>query len=284
MKKLDKINYEIIATASIATVTTLAVFATTIYLTKPEKPSEKKKAPFMNRNIAHRGLFSKDQSVPENSLKAFELAVESGYGIELDVHITKDNEIVVFHDDTLTRVCRNDARVEECNWEEIQNLTLYKSTEKIPLLLEALKKINGHVPIILELKPDKRYKELCEYTYELIKDYNGDICIESFDPRIVTWFRKKAPDILRGQLAQPASEYKNSTSKLNAIILGNLLTNCISRPNFIAYKIGKKTLLLRLNHLLGAMKVAWTSHDTSTEKENDVVIFEHYMPERFINK
>ncbi len=284
MKKKKTRNIDYAKPLLITAITAVTTIATTIYLTMPAKTSDDKKKPFTGRNFAHRGLFSKDQTVPENSVKAFELATEAGYGIELDVHITKDNKVVVFHDDTLDRVCGIDGRIEDCNWSDLKNLRLYETTESIPLLQEVLDMIAGRIPIILELKPDKRRSELCEHTYRHIINYSGEICIESFDPRIVAWFRKNAPNILRGQLSQPPKDYKNSTSIVKAFLVGNLLTNCLSRPNFIAYKIGKKPLLLRLNHMLGAMKVAWTSHSPSSEKENDAVIFEHYKPGQFLTK
>ncbi len=255
-----------------------AAAATAIYLTKPGKASKEQKAPFVGRNFAHRGLFSEDQFVPENSLTAFDLAADAGYGIELDVHITEDDRIVVFHDDTLERVCEVEGRVENYLWSELKNLTLCGTSETMPLLSDVLNVVAGRSPIILELKPDKRRNELCERTLEFIRSYNGDICIESFDPRIVAWFRISAPDILRGQLSQPPADFAGDASKITAFAVGNLLTNVISRPHFIAYKIGKKPFLVRLCHVMGAIKVCWTAHDPSAEQKNDMVIFEHYRP------
>lgn len=249
-----------------------------VYLTKPAKATQEQKAPFLGRNFAHRGLFTEDQFTPENSLTAFDMAAEAGYGIELDVHITEDDRIVVFHDDTLERMCDEEGRVEDCLWAELKSLSLAGSDETIPLLSDVLNVISGRCPIILELKADKRRSELCERTLEFIRSYNGDICIESFDPRIVGWFKKNAPEILRGQLSQPPADFEGSTSKLQAFALGNLLTNCVARPHFVAYKLGKKPLTVRLCELLGAIKVAWTAHDPAAELSNDVVIFEHYRP------
>ena len=255
-----------------------AAAASAIFLTKPGKASRVQKAPFVGYNFAHRGLFSEDQFIPENSLTAFNLAADAGYGIELDVHLTEDDRIVVFHDDTLERACESEDRVEGCLWSELKNLPLFGSNETMPLLSDALNVIAGRCPVIIELKPDKRRRELCERTLEFIRSYNGDVCVESFDPRIVAWFRRNAPDILRGQLSQPAADFAGDASKITAFAVGNLLTNCIARPHFVAYKIGRKPLMLRLCHAMGAMKVGWTSHEPSAEKKNDAVIFEHYRP------
>ena len=249
-----------------------------VYLTKPARASAEQKAPFFGRNFAHRGLYTEDQFTPENSLTAFDMAAQAGYGIELDVHITEDDRIVVFHDDTLERMCEEEGRVEDCPWAEIKSLSLAGSDETMPLLSDVLNVIGGRCPIILELKADRRRNELCERTLEFIRSYSGELCIESFDPRIVGWFRKNAPDILRGQLSQPPEAFEGSVSKLKAFCLGNLLTNFIARPHFVAYKIGRKPLTVRLCEALGAIKVAWTAHDPSAELCNDVVIFEHYRP------
>lgn len=64
----------------------------------------------------------------------------------------------------------------------------------------------GRVPVILEVKPCRRRRELCEKVLALLDEHGGPICVESFDPLIVRWFRRHAPDILRGQLTSQASD------------------------------------------------------------------------------
>ena len=76
--------------------------------------------------------FTKDQSIPENSMAAFANAVEHGYGIELDIQLTKDKQLVVFHDHTLTRMCGIDLPVCEMTYEELQKCTLGDTEEKNP--------------------------------------------------------------------------------------------------------------------------------------------------------
>lgn len=248
-------------------------------LLAPRVAGRKKKAPFYGRNFAHRGLYEKDQSIPENSLPAFARAAEAGYGMELDVQLSRDGRVVVFHDDTLDRVCGVHARVDELNYDELRTLRLCGTEESIPLFDEVLALVNGRTPIIIELKNGKRNRELCEKTLAAIKSYKGETCIESFNPMIVAWFRRHAPSVFRGQLAQPPKNYSTKKfSKKTAFLLGNLLLNVLARPQFIAYRIGKKPLSVRFSEALGAVKVAWTSHDPSTEADYDVVIFEHYLP------
>lgn len=258
----------------------MAVASAYLFLIAPEKAPNEKKALFAGRNYAHRGLHNKDGNAPENSLPAFAAAAALGYGVELDVHITADDRIVVFHDDTLERMCGANYSIEELTYNELCKYRLAESDCKIPLLTEVMDVLNG-VPIILELKRGKRNRRLCELTLDLIDSYNGQICVESFDPTIVRWFKKHAPDILRGQLSAKELE---GQSKPTQFILSRLLTNFLGRPNFVAYKIGKKPLSVRICEKMGAMKVAWTSHDYESEKNNDAVIFEHYLPNVFINR
>ena len=251
-----------------------------VFLLAPRVPGKKLKRPFYGKNIAHRGLYEKDQSIPENSLPAFARAVEKGYGIELDVQFSRDGRLVVFHDDTLDRVCGVASRVDALDWEELKLLRLCDTGERIPLFDEVLALVKGRVPIIVELKNGPRNKVLCEKTLAALRSYEGETCIESFNPLIVAWFRFHAPSILRGQLAQPPSFYRaEGFSGMTSFLLGNLLLNVAARPHFIAYRIGKKPLPVRFSEALGAMRVAWTGHDPSAEPDFDVVIFEHYLPE-----
>lgn len=256
----------------------VALAAGTVYLAAPGKISKKQKTPFMHRNFAHRGLHTRDKSVPENSLTAFDRASAEGYGMELDVQLSKDGEVVVFHDDTLNRVCGVDARVDEVPFEELNKMSLCGTGETVPLFSEVLRTVRGRGPLIVELKTGKRNTELCEKTYALLKSYSGEYCIESFNPFIVRWFRKNAPEVVRGQLASPADGYNGEVNPVVAFLLSHTLLNFLARPQFIAYKIDEKPFTVKLCEFLGAMKVCWTSHEWVNEKNNDVVIFEFYKP------
>ena len=243
-----------------------------VYLIAPGSIRKKQRAPFQNRNFAHRGLHKRDKSVPENSLAAFERAASYGYGIELDVQLSKDGRVVVFHDDTLNRVCGVDARVDSKTFDELRQLRLCGTDETIPLFSEVLKTVRGRGALIVELKNGKRNRELCEKTYAMLRRYTGDYCIESFNPFIVRWFRLNAPE------ANPPKDYNGEVSPVSAFLLGNVLLNFLARPQFIAYKIAPKPFSVKFCEALGAMKVCWTSHEWANEKGNDTVIFEFYKP------
>ncbi len=255
------------------------------FLVAPRIPGKKKKAPFYGRNIAHRGLYEKDQSIPENSLGAFARAVEHGYGMELDVQLSKDGEVVVFHDDSLKRVCGVDARVDSLTLSELRELRLYGTGEKIPLFREVLDLVSGREPIIVELKTGPRNRELCEKTLAMLQSYTGETCIESFNPMMVAWFRFHARKIFRGQLAQPPARYKKEKySGFVSFLLGNMILNVLARPHFVAYRVGKKPVLVRLCEKMGAVRVGWTGKSEADEKGLDVLIFEHYLPELMLRR
>ncbi|WP_278335974.1 glycerophosphodiester phosphodiesterase [Pygmaiobacter massiliensis] len=253
-----------------------------LFFIYPCRPSQEKSRPFYGRNYAHRGLHTKDKSVPENSLAAFRAAVEHGYGIELDIQLSKDGEVVVFHDDTLDRVCGVHGRVDAYTLEELRSFSLCGTEQRIPLLTEVFEVMDGKAPMIIELKSGPRNTELCEKGYALMQQYHGAYCIESFDPRIVCWFKKHAPQVLRGQLAGRPETY-NTLPSVGGFVLGNLLGNVLARPEFVAYDNAKKPWTVRLCDRLGALRVLWTARDEAdkarVESENDLVIFEFYLPE-----
>lgn len=256
-----------------------ALLALPVYLIAPGRISPRQKAVFRGVNYAHRGLHNREKTIPENSLPGFRSAAREGYGIELDVQLSKDGQVVVFHDDTLDRVCGVNARVDELTWEELQKLRLCGTEERIPLFSEVLASIQGCTALIVELKNGHRNRELCEKTYELLTSYHGNVCIESFNPLIVAWFRFHAPDLVRGQLATTLKNYaEDNVVGLKAFLLHNTLLNFLCRPQFIAYRIGYRPPLVRLCTALGALNIGWTSHEPRNEKGRDAVIFEFYRP------
>lgn len=262
----------------------LLVLATLwLMLIMPARSTKTQRAPFQNRCFAHRGLFAADQSVPENSLDAFRAAVDAGYGVELDVQLTRDKQVVVFHDDTLTRVCGVDARVDAYTLEELKAMPLFGTSERIPLFTDVLAVLDGKIPVIVELKSGGDWKTLCEKTLALLRGYAGDYCVESFHPLLVRWFYKNAPDILRGQLSEAARYSRAYMPLYQTVLMSRLLTNILVHPQFVAYRIGPKCLSARISEALGAMRVAWTARPTDDHmrltRRNDAIIFEHYRPE-----
>lgn len=257
-------------------------------LIAPGRSTPQMRAPFINRNIAHRGLHTKDKVIPENSMAAFQSAISYNYGIELDLQLTKDEQVIIFHDDYLKRVCGVDGRVDEYTYKELLQFSLCNTKEKIPLFKDFLALVGGKVPLVVELKNGRSNDLLCDKTYQYLKEYKGDYCIESFQPLILAWFKRNAPHILRGQLSAGPEEFKGQLKRYQGFGLSRLLTNFATRPHFISYHKVKRSWLVKLCEAMGAMKAVWTIRDTDEisyfEKNNDMVIFEFYHPAERIKK
>ena len=261
------------------------IFAAAVYafLVAPGRMPRESDALWRAR-YAHRGLHSADQSVPENSLVAFRRAVEEGYGIELDVTITADDQIAVFHDDTLARACGVDRDIRDCTWTELQACRLFGTDQRIPLLGDVLALADGRVPLIVELKSTKRYRALCERTARLLDEYPGLCCVESFDPRVVRWFYLHRPAMVRGQLAAGFRSY-TSTPWYQSLPMSALLTNVLARPHFVAYRHqdARRKIGLRLFKQLGGRLAAWTVRSPEDARRCrrlfGAVIFEYYKPQ-----
>ncbi|MBR2696308.1 MAG: glycerophosphodiester phosphodiesterase [Parasporobacterium sp.] len=235
---------------------------------------------FWHVNFAHRGLHDLSKGIPENSLAAFRAAAEAGYGAELDVQLSKDDKVVVFHDDDLKRVCGINGTIADYTYEELSKMSLCGTKETIPLfsdVLDIFKEKGG--PLLVELKTGKRNVELCEKTYALLKTYPGVYCIESFNPFIVNWFRKNAPEIFRGQLAEGPGGYRGVVPRFVAHMLSYCRLSFLNKPDFIAYELGKRPKRILRMKEKGRMLFAWTSRSPETDQnENDAIIFEHYLP------
>ena len=246
------------------------------FLIAPGASRPGRRAPFLDQNFAHRGLYDPQKDIPENSLAAFRAAAEKGYGVELDVRLTRDGYVVVSHDDNLKRMTGEDKTVSGSTLVELWQLRLQGTAEYIPLFTEALDVLTkAGVPVIVELKTGPRRKELCEKTLTILDTRPGAFCVEIFDPYIVRWFRRHAPDMLRGQLTSQAGDLNNG---FKGFLVSRCLTNFLARPQFIAHHVGPKALTVRLAEAMGAMRVRWTAHDRSWEKGSDAVIFEGFEP------
>ena len=261
----------------------LIVMLLTLFAVLPGRRRER--SPFDHTLYGHRGLHSNDSKYPENSPIAFRLAREAGYGVELDIQLTADKQVVVFHDDTLLRMCGVDRRVDELTYEELQQYTLLDSSEHIPLLTEVLDVLDG-VTLLCELKPMRSYTDmtLCEIALPILNSYKGKFCIESFNPMMVRWFRRNAPEVIRGILSKKFTD-EDHVAPILGFCLGALMTNCLGRPDFIAYMhTDRHSPAFRLCRRLNAMTIAWTikkpEEAALCAKDFDTIIFEGYLAKR----
>lgn len=171
-----------------------------IYTIMPRVIRKPDKSAFQTRFFAHRGLHENGTAHPENSLPAIRRAVEEGYGIEFDIQVTKDGVPVVFHDFTLRRMCGQKGRVCDYTLQELSQFRLLDCGERIPTFKEALKAVDGRVPLIIEMKMEYFDLRVCRAADQLLREYKGVYCIESFNPLVLLWYRKNRPDVMRGQL------------------------------------------------------------------------------------
>lgn len=221
----------------ILTIVVLAAAALYLYSISPRRSRLREMRAFMKTKFAHRGYHCASRKIPENSLAAFKAALDCHYGIELDVHLTKDGQVAVFHDDTLERICGVPGSVESHTYPELHRLFLQRTSEKIPLLADVLSYVNGRVPLLIELKLPGRSLKLCEKTYELLRNYKGPCLIQSFNTLGLRWFRIHAPHILRGQLSANLTEDDDSVPYILRFFVKHMLSNFIGRPDFISYKL-----------------------------------------------
>lgn len=186
----------------------------------------------VNAPIAHRGLFTSE--IPENSLSAFKNAVRNQLAIELDVTSLADGTVVVFHDSKLARMTGKDGFISHCTLEDLKDLVLLKTNEKIPTLAEALECIGGKVPVLIEIKNYGKVGALEKEIWKLLQGYKGEYAIASFNPYTVEWFKINAPTVKRGQIA---SFFK--TKEISGIRSWSLkrmrFNKKISEPHFIIY-------------------------------------------------
>jgi len=137
--------------------------------------------------IAHRGLFDNAGTFPENSMGAICEAVRCGFASEFDVMLSADEEVMVFHDDTLERMCSQSLLFSSLTAKELSSISLRSSQETIPTLASVLNKVQGHRPLIIELKSFSRNGIATDGRLErciasLLSSYNGPVALKSFNP------------------------------------------------------------------------------------------------------
>ena len=190
---------------------------------------------FLSRSlIAHRGYYNNKKGIPENSVLAFKKAIDNNYLIELDVRLTKDKKLVVFHDDNLKRVCGVNKRVKDLTYRELLKYNLFDTTLKVPLFSDVIKLVNGRVPILIETKYHNRYGVLEKILINELSNYKGLYAIQSFYPMSLLWLKRNTKDIPIGLLS---SNFKNDLNRLKSIIGKTLILDLFFKTDFISYDV-----------------------------------------------
>lgn len=266
----------------------IVLVAAYLFMVCPNLSRKRKKLlrPFAETYVAHRGYFDNASNAPENSLAAFRKAADQGFAVEMDVQLTADGKLVVFHDTDLKRMCGSDRVLYECTYEELQQYTLGASKERIPLFSEVKAVIAEKVPMLIEIKGVHQPDVIAAQLDKEMEGYGGIYCIESFRPRALIWYRMNHPEVLRGQLSTDVFRDKEGRS-LNPIVkfVGtNMLCNFLAKPDFIAYNhrhVGQPAFWLCC-WMFPVMRFAWTIRNQRelgrARKYFHVFIFDSFDP------
>ena len=277
-------NYEIIIAVLLSFAgAALLIFGIWRYMIAPRR-RDNNIDKYVFARYAHRGLHG--DGACENSLTAFRRAVESGYGIELDIRMSRDGVLVVHHDATLLRICGIDKKVNELDASELGRIKLSTTDDTVPTLREVLDTVDGRVPLLIEIKAEKDEISVAEkFVYE-IEGYKGDFIVESFNPFALKTVRKHRPDIFLGILSTEYTKSEKYRGKPLFFALQHLMLNFLARPDFVAYdKHGYNVFALKmLKKVYKTPMFAWTVKSRAEEEEAhqhgfDTVIFEGYTPE-----
>ena len=232
--------------------------------------------------IAHRGLHG--NGVPENSMKAFELAIEKGVPIELDLRLSADGKLMVFHDRSLKRMCGVEGDIYDYTCEQLLEMRLAGTDEHIPLFTDVLKFVDGRVPLLIELKRGSPVWTLEKRAYHVLKQYKGSFAVQSFDPMSMLYFRLKVPDIYRGILVTKADEgtaFERASSHLGL----RMFMWDLTKPDFVSCDIRCITpKRIAKTRKMGADLFVWVARTEEERKSASAyakTIIGEFYPEDF---
>lgn len=221
--------------------------------------------------FAHRGLHG--GKIIENSRAAFTAAMAAGRGIELDVQMSADGVVFVFHDETLERLTNSKGAFAALNALQLGMLMLKGSDETIPTLAEVLKLVAGQVPLLIEIKADVGdVNALCRAVADDLAEYPDNAAIMSFNPQVGVWFARFAPQWVRGLVMT------EDTIGWRARLAARL-TYRLAKPDFMAYDVAylSNPWLAKLR-AKGVPILTWTVNTmgkaAQAEKFADQIIYE----------
>jgi glycerophosphoryl diester phosphodiesterase len=233
--------------------------------------------------IAHRGLHSAKAGVIENALPAFARAARRGFNLELDVHLSADGGVIVFHDDSLDRLTKARGKLADYTMAELSRLSLGGTNATIPTLAQVLDLVAGRCGILVELKTESAKDDRLERAVaDLLKTYKGPVAVQSFNPKTVEWFARHFPEIPRGLLAMdyrgfagmPIARRRGMTAMVNLARIG---------ADFIGYHaISAHHAPVQAWRRLGVPVLVWTIRSPAAQRRvrpfADNIIFEGFRP------
>jgi glycerophosphoryl diester phosphodiesterase len=235
------------------------------------------------RPIAHRGLHDPAAGAIENTATAFTRAIAGNYGIECDLHLTADNEVVVHHDDELGRLTDGEGFLESMTAADLMRVPFKNTADRIIRLGDLCDLVAGRVTLLLELKSHGHADlRLPQRVAEVLRGYTGPVAGMSFDPALVLGLRIEAPKLARGITAESWTHGWGSGS--GGGWMTHLGTVAMMRPQFVAYSVADlpATAPWLARNLLGMPLLTWT---VRTEADRacaarwaDQMIFEGFAP------
>ena len=226
-----------------------------------------------SRPVAHRGLWN--GNIIENSVTAYKNAAENGYPIEIDLFLTRDNHVVCFHDDNLYRMTGRNDKIYNNTLAKLKSLHLKGTEERIPTLTEVLNICRGKVPLMIEIK-DQPNNFIVDKTVEILKTYDGEFAVQSFNPLYIKRVKKLAPEFVCGILGT----HEKERGIIANFIIKHLCFNFMIKPDFISYN--KNGLKFVKRKAKNTPVIAWT---VLNEKERLSLppfvknfIFENFIP------
>ncbi|MEX1059972.1 MAG: glycerophosphodiester phosphodiesterase family protein [Methyloceanibacter sp.] len=242
---------------------------------------------WLKRPIAHRGLHDAAKGIVENSASSVRAAMGAGLAVEVDLQCAAGHIPVVFHDATLDRLTSETGPVAARDADVLSSIPLRNSTDCILSLPALLALVNGHVPLVLEVKSTwARDGKFEANIANMLASYPGPVAVMSFDPYALAAFRAVAPLLPRGLVAERFDDQHDwpQLTVWQRLAMRNLLTSAIARPHFIAYDIRALPALAPLIAwtLFGLPLITWTVR-TKEERGRalryaDAMIFEGIAP------
>ncbi len=246
-----------------------------------------------SRPIAHRGLHDRARGVIENSIDAARAAIADNFAIECDIQDSADGEAFIFHDHDLARLTGSEGAFCAQNASMIDDLRLSdaKGDARIPRLADFLALIAGRVPLVIEIK--SRFDSnptLMQRCIALLRDYAGPVCVKSFDPQVVAWLRRDAPQIMRGIVADaagsgpPGGDRDGEAGRSARHARAHLLHFPETLPDFVSWHAGDlpNAAPFLCRNLRGMPVLAWTLRSADqaahARAHADQIIFEGFRP------
>ena len=181
-----------------------------------------------NLHFAHSGLHN--ELMPANSLSAIVAAADAGYGVEIDIQVTKDGVPFIIHEDNALSDTGVDLFIPNALSEHVAILSFKRGGEQLCTLADVMRELGPDVPLLLDIKQTKRVRHTVESVVKIISHRQNTSAIQSFQPTTVRYAKKMLPNIAVGQLGE---ESNDSMGLIQTFQTDTLITNYLTKPDFI---------------------------------------------------